>query len=180
MHIFYLEDNPDAYGPITKYLRNNKHTVLHARNLKGAAFLLELDPGTDYFDLFLFDVGLPSEEVKYQNINKGIVTYSHPERFNGLLFLLHNLDILGDRASKITILTAYKKQVIDMDDIDVFGRKFIRKMLSPEEDQARYEQEQVTKIRYTDYDTSKTYTISILDKVSDIVISQIKRFINRG
>jgi len=178
--IFLLEDDPLVFGPVINYFSYKKHIIEHAEYLVGAAFLLEHDPGVSSFDLFLFDVALPREEVSYLNKNKGIVPYSHPKDFNGLLFILHNLDILGDKIDRVALLTAHKQQVMNLENINVFGKVFTCKPLPPEDDQVRADQEQVTKIRYLAEGTNDKYTLSFIDKCSNTVISLINKFINRG
>jgi hypothetical protein len=180
MRIFLLENDPDVYFGVIKYLENNKYAISHARNLKDAAYYLEFDPGVDSFDCFLFDVGLPSEEVRYLKGIKGVVKYVHPQDLNGLLFLLHNLDILDRHASRVAILTAYYKQVLEMEKIEVLGINYKLKKLSQAADHARYKQEQVTKICYANEDTDISYVFSLLDKGGDKIIQQINRFIIRG
>ena len=180
MKVFLLENDPVVFGPAINYFNDKKHSIEHAINLKDSAFLLELDPGASSFDLFLFDVTLPSEEVRYLNKNKGKVQYTHPEGFNGLLFILHNLDILGDKINRVAVLTAYKQQVINLKNIDVFGRVFIREPLRPEDDQVRVDQEQVTKIKYSIKGTNDEYILSFIDKGANTVISLINKFMNRG
>jgi hypothetical protein len=92
--------------------------------LEVAVGCLETRPGIDNFDLFLFDVAFPSETVESRN--KGKITYNHPAPFeyNGLLFLLNNLDILRNRINHIAIITAFKSEIIDMKSINVFGKRY--------------------------------------------------------
>ena len=179
MRIFFLEDNPKVIDVIS-YLRDNGHTVCHASNLKDAACRLELVPGADTFELFLFDVGIPAENVRHLKNKRGSVAYANAMGFNGLLFLLHNIDLLCNHIERVSIVTAHRKQIMDMGSIDVFGRGFEQQNLSEKAEENRVIREQVPKIQYRAVDTGQVYTFSFLDKGGDNLIPQIEKFISKG
>ena len=179
MKIFFLENDIDVFN-IIKHLRNKENIVYHAHNLKDAACFLEFEPGVSFFDIFFFDVGLPAEEVRHVNNNKGKVTYNEPNRFNGLLFLLHNLDLLINRQSRVSIITAFRKQVLELGNIDVFGKNYIRKENNFKDENTRAEREQINKIHYKSVDTDQIFTFSFLDKGAGDIIQQINKFMYRG
>ena len=191
MNIFFLEDNPEVF-PVIDYLRSCGHNLRLVRNLRDAAYCLELEPGADSFDIFFFDVGLPAERVDH--FEKGEVTYKDRNGFNGLIFLLHNLDLLHYRTERVAIVTAYRQIIMNTEKVTIEKKSFSLQKLSAEDDELRVSSEKVPKIQYKD-DTGNIYgfaffdkhgantdrvDLSFLDKGEDDIISQIDKFINRG
>ena len=177
MRIFIVENDPEVMR-VVQNLSERGHEVYHAERLGKAAQLLEFHPKVDYFDLFFFDVGIPSERVRHLG-DKGMLTYNHHDGFNGLVFLLNNLDILGTRMNDITLITAFKQRVIGLESIDVFGKTFVRERYSKKEDAKRSRSEQQTKLRYVEMGTDNNYALTFIDKSGDGFDALLDRFIHR-
>ena len=183
MRIFFLEDNPHVYVQLVKYLEECGHTVDHSDRLRSAVWKLESDPKADSYDLFLFDAGMKPEQVRCFDTSKDKDIYNEPNGFNGLLFLLRNMDLLGNRDDAIAIVTAYTKQIRETKSIDVFGKTFTLQsndaMGETIADGAAADNEGLSKIRYMCEETGATYTFALMSKSGDNIIPQMGKFINR-
>lgn len=174
MKIFFLEDVPEMLY-IIENQRESGHEVYHAKNLQEAAMILEIHPGANYFDLFFFDLGLRAEKVKHIG-EKGEIIYNHPGELNGLLFLLNNMDILGDKTKQISIISAYRKQITELRKLEIDGKIF--KCISNFADEDR-DATWLEYLTYIDESTNKKYDISYLDKGNNDIALLIKKFIHR-
>jgi len=173
--IFILEDNPNTFPHIHKL--REKYEVYHVRNLKDAAYLLEFEPGVAHFDKFIFDAALISERVRH--ITKGDVTYDEESDggFNGLLFLVNNLDILGedaDRPDRIAVITALANRLMSVTKILMpnGNKRFVRLDLPIKEKNILHNHNHVPRIRYVA--ENLTYDFSYLDKSSGDILTQIE------
>lgn len=181
--IFMLEDNPDVFPSIEK-LRRLGHTVTVTSNLKDAAYKLECNPGVDYYDKFMFDAALISENVPHLKKKKEFVYYNEPNGFNGLLFLLNNLDTLGENAfrpERVAIITALTNKLIHIPKIVMPNgkRSFESSELPKADSKLMIFNKRVPKIRYTD-NKRNIYTFSYIDKTTSDVLALIRTFIGRG
>jgi len=172
--IFFLE-NDEEMRYIIENQRENGHQIYHAKNLQNAAALLEMNPGVDYFDLFIFDLGLRAEKVRHIG-KKGKVTYDHPKELNGLLFLLNNLDILGDKTKEIALVSAYRRQITEVNEVTIDGKNFKR---VPSKAQQSEDSEKLERVCYIEESSGKKYDITFLDKGDNDIALLIKKFIHR-
>ena len=110
MKIFVLEDDLKAMN-IVPYLREQgHHTVNCASNLLDAAYLLEENPGIDYYDVFLFDASVPKEKLSCF----GHKAYSFGSKygFAGMEFIVENYDIFQNK--RVAIVSAFRQNLFEM------------------------------------------------------------------
>jgi hypothetical protein len=179
MKIFILEDDPEVFA----YIEQLKVTyeVFHVRNLKDAAYLLEYEPGVKSFNKFIFDAALISEVVIHRN--KGTVQYKENNNFNGLLFLLNNLDILGKKAYHsecIAIITALTNKLRDIPSFIMPDKARIisKSELTYEEKRILQKNQRAPKIRFNE--SGREYMFSYIDKTASDILIQIDKFITNG
>ena len=167
MKIFLLDDSAAVVNGI-KVDMESKHDIHAAFTLNDAAGCLEVKPGVKNFDLFLFDVAVPGYTVKGK---KGEVVYNDETfGYNGLHFLLNNLDILKGQIRYTAIITAFKNQIITMKNINVFGKHY--SIYSRKLQQNNELEKIVVRSGF------KSYTFTVLDKGRNAIATDINRFID--
>lgn len=168
MKIFLLDDSPIVAKGI-KVAMKPYHDIHVATTLKDAAFCLEIKPGVEAFDLLLFDASLPQEIVIGI---KGEVLYNDVFGYNGLLFLLNNLDILSKHINHIAIITAFKNQIVTMENINVLGEHFRIRL---QKSKSRNELEKII----VKTGSNELYIFTVLDKGRNAIVTDINQFIER-
>jgi hypothetical protein len=180
MKIFVLEDSADA-KKLFEPLKNDGHEVSIVGNLKDAAELLEYKPGVKNFDKFIFDAALIRERVSHDK--KGFITYNDNDGFNGIQFLLNNLDVLegnAHRPENVAVITAWEKKLNGIRCFIMPDEKttFTKGTLSKHEEEMLEEKGRTPKIRYSC--EGNEYTFSFLDKTSKKILELLRMFITNG
>ena len=169
MKIFLLDDSPIVLNGLRADMEN-EHDVRISSTLIDAADSLENNPGVGAFDLFLFDVYLPSEIVT--GFKKDKTVYDEPFGYNGLLFLLNNLDILKSKINYIAIFSAFKNQIITMKNFNVFGKHY------NVSEYKKYASNELDKLVFKS--GLKEYVFTFLDKGRNTIMEDVKRFIEES
>jgi CheY-like chemotaxis protein len=179
LKVFYLEDNPESVEVVGS-LRKDGHDVILASNLNKAAEILQHKHDPVSFDKFFFDVLVPGGKVLYRRPQMEYKEYSDTGNINGLIFLLHNLNLLGeqtDLANRVAVITAIANHVKLMSKIDIFGTMFVQKHIIAKHEKIIAEKSLVPQIWYET--GGQTYTFSLLDKVRNDIATQIRKFMGQ-
>jgi hypothetical protein len=187
MKLLILEDNPKAVPAYERLKNREGYDVKIVRTLKDAAGLLEDKPGVDYFDRFIFDAALLNEQVyhvrKGNDEKNGFVQYSDQDGFNGIQFLLNNIDVLGGNAKRperVAIITAWVGKLRAVPAFIMPDGKTIYKRteLTTSENELLKVNRRTPKIRYLLGDDA--YTFSCLDKTVNDILEEIDKFLFNG